>query len=324
MGEVRLGRRALLVGGVALLAACATTSDAQTVSVQTFNLWPGDPPGGAGVTANETIVERSTDPSRPDRAVTHVRKPTLRVFRPAQSDGSAVLICPGGGYQRVVLDKEGDETAMRLAQAGVTAFVLVYRLPEDGWAAGREAPLQDAQRAMRLIRAGTFASGIDPKRVGALGFSAGGHLAATLALLGKTESYEKIDAADSISPRPDFAALIYAAYLDGKGSPAILLGPAGPAPDLVARVDAQTQPMFLLHAADDATVKVESSMRMYAALKAAGVQAELHVFPEGGHGFGIARAAGKPVEVWPDLFLAWGRARGMFHWAEEITPSGSP
>ena len=296
-----------------MLGACATGSPiSQTVSIEIFDVWPGDPPGGEKVTAREEIIERSTTPGLHDRAVIHVRKPTLKVFRPVKPDGACVLVLPGGAYQRVVLDKEGDETAMRLAQAGVTAAVLVYRLPEDGWAAGREAPLQDAQRAMRLIRSGRVAQGLDQKRIGVLGFSAGGHLAATLTLLGGGQTYPAIDAADAVSARPDFAALIYAAYLDGKGSPAILHGPAGPAPDLIGRVGRETQPVFLLHAADDASVPVETSIRMYGALKAAGVPAELHVFPEGGHGFGIAKAKGKPVEAWPDLLLAWGSARGMF------------
>jgi acetyl esterase/lipase len=313
MGAVILNRRLVLASGAAVLGGCATGfPEAQTVSVETFDVWPGDPPGGEKVTAREEVIERSATPQLRDRAVIHVRKPTLKVFRPAKPDGSCVLIFPGGGYQRVVLDKEGDETAMRLAQAGVTAVVLVYRLPEDGWAAGREAPLQDAQRAMRLIRSGRVAQGLDNARIGVLGFSAGGHLAAMLTLDGGGQTYPAIDAADAVSARPDFAALIYAAYLDGKGSPAILLGPAGPAPDLIARVGRDTQPIFLLHAADDASVPVANSLRMYVALKAAGVPAELHVFPEGGHGFGIAKAKGKPVEVWPDLLLAWGRARGMF------------
>lgn len=232
------------------------------------------------------------DPARPDRAVIHVRNPTLKIFRPARAEGSAVLVMPGGAYQRVVLDKEGDEAALRLAEAGVTAAVLVYRLPEDGWASGIDAPLEDARRAIGLLRG---LSGVDAKRVGALGFSAGGNLAARLALEGHGRD------------RPDFVGLIYAAYLDGKGSAAMGVGP-----DLISRVDATAPPVFLAHAADDATVPVQLSVRMFEALRAAGAQAELHVFPEGGHGFGISRAEGKPVAVWPDLFLRWGQARGMF------------
>lgn len=282
-------RRGAIAGAMAL-GGCATVG-ASSVSIETVRLWLGDPPGAAGVTAKEEIIERSTDPARPDRAIVHVRNPTLKIFRPARADGSAVLIAPGGAYQRVVLDKEGDETAVRLAQAGVTAAVLVYRLPEDGWASGIDAPLEDARRAMEILRG---LRGVDAKRVGVLGFSAGGNLAAQLAL-------------EDGEVRPDFAGLIYAAYLDGEGSIAM-----GAGPDLIARVDTKMPPVFLVHAADDATVPVALSVRMFEALRAAGVAAELHVFPEGGHGFGIARAEGKPVAVWPELFLAWGRRLGMF------------
>ncbi|HEV7689782.1 MAG TPA: alpha/beta hydrolase [Hyphomonadaceae bacterium] len=304
MGAV-IDRRALLLAGASLAGACATgLGAAQDVSVETFDLWPGAPPGSPAVAPKEEIIERSRDPAHPDRAVIHIAKPTLKVFRPARPDGSAVLVAPGGGYQRVVLDKEGDETAMRLARAGVTAAVLVYRLPGDGWAAGLDVSLNDAQRAMRLLR--SRVAGMDARRVGVLGFSAGGHVAASLALRSGASPYARVDAADDLPARPDFAALIYAAYLDGNGLP-----PGFRGENLIGMASG-AQPMFLLHAADDATVPVERSLAMYAALKAAGVAAELHVFPEGGHGFGIERAKGKPVEVWPELFLAWGRARGMF------------
>jgi acetyl esterase/lipase len=303
---VRPTRRLAIVGAL-ILGGCVTVG-VQRVGVANFDLWQGEPPGAADVIVTEEIIERSKDPMRPDRAVIHVRRPTLRVYKPARPDGSAVLVIPGGAYQRVVLDKEGDETARRLAEAGVTAAVLVYRLPEDGWAAGREAPLHDAQRAMRLIRSW---SGIDIGRVGVLGFSAGGNLAARLALIDARQNYEARDALDQLSTKPDFVGLIYAAYLDGEGSPALALGPGAP-PDLIAGVGRTAPPMFILHAADDASVPVGLSVQMYAALKAADVPAELHIFPEGGHGFGIARAAGKPVAIWPDLFLAWGRARGLF------------
>jgi acetyl esterase/lipase len=277
------------MAGAMALGGCATVGASRT-SVETVRLWPGEPPGGEGVTAQEEIIERSRDPARPDRAVVHVRTPTLKIFRPWRADGSAVLVMPGGAYQRVVLDKEGDETALRLAQAGVTAAVLVYRLPGDGWASGADAPREDARQAMTMLRG---MPGV--RRVGALGFSAGGHLAARLAL--ESEGAE----------RPDFVGLIYAAYLDGEGSAAL-----GAGPDLISEVSRQAPPMFLLHAADDATVPVNLSIRMFEALQAAGVASELHVFPVGGHGFGIARAADKPVSVWPDLFLRWGRARGVF------------
>jgi acetyl esterase/lipase len=309
MGPV-IDRRVLLLSvTTSVLAACATGPAAtQSITTETLNVWPEGPPGGEGVTAREEIIERSTTPGVHDRAIVHVRTPTLTVFRPGRPDGSAVLVLPGGAYQRVVLDKEGEETALRLARAGVTAAVLIYRLPEDGWTAGRDAPLQDAQRAMRLLRS---RAEIDSRRVGVLGFSAGGHLAASLSLQGMKQTYPGKAPVDRLSARPVFTGLIYPAYLDGKGSPALLAGRGTP-PDLIAAVRPDAQPMFLAHAADDPSAPVANTIRMYEALKAAGAPAKLHVFPDGGHGFGIAKAKGREAQKWPDLFLAWGKARGVF------------
>lgn len=275
-----------------------------------LDVWRGAAPGGGAVTVKPAVIERSATPDVRDRALTGITRPTLTVYKPQKPDGSAVLILPGGAYQRVVIDKEGEEIARRLVAHGITAGVLLYRLPADGWAAGRDAPLQDAQRALRLLRSGV-AGPIDPARIGVLGFSAGGDLAASLALRADGITYERTDQADRLSAPPDFSVLIYAA-LDMS-----VQAPDGRAP-IVARapittfVTAWSPPCFIVHAADDTSVAVDPSLRLFAALKAANVPAEMHIFDAGGHGFGLRLAAGKPVEAWPDLLLRWGQHHRFF------------
>jgi acetyl esterase/lipase len=275
-----------------------------------LDVWRGPPPGGEAVTVEQTVIERSKQPDFHDRALTGITRPTLTIYKPAKPDGSAVLILPGGGYLRVVIDKEGEETARRLNARGITAAVLVYRLPADGWAAGRDAPLQDAQRAMRLLRGGV-AGPIDPARIGVLGFSAGGDLATALALRATAATYERTDQADLLSARPDFAVLMYPALNmtvkppDGKAQ--IKANVA-----LESLVTNASPPCFIAHAADDGSVSVDLSLKLFSALKAANVPAEMHVFGEGGHGFGVRLAAGKPVEAWPDLLVRWGQHHQFF------------
>jgi acetyl esterase/lipase len=275
-----------------------------------LEVWRGAPPGGEGVSVKQTVIERSTTPGVHDRALIGITRPTLTVYEPEKPDGSAVLILPGGAYLRVVIDKEGEETARRLNARGITAAVLLYRLPADGWAAGRDAPLQDAQRALRLLRSGA-AGPLDPARIGVLGFSAGGDLAAALALRAHGITYEPTDKADSLSARPDFSVLMY------PGINMSVKPPDGKAPiparaPLEAFVNAASPPCFIVHAADDAAVSVDLSLRMFSALKAANVPAEMHIFSAGGHGFGVRLAAGKPVETWPDLLVRWGQHHQFF------------
>lgn len=314
--------RSLVVGGAAVAALAPTAAAAaEPAAAEVIRLWPGKAPGAPARLPQEQITERSTSPDYRDRAVTGIGVPSISVYRPARPNGAAVLVIPGGGYIRVVIDKEGLETAARLNAAGVTAFVLRYRLPAEGWAQRADVPLQDAQRAMRLIRANTGRFGVDPKRIAVMGFSAGGHLAASLATRHAASVYAPIDAADRLPARPDLAALVYPvmsmrAPAVHAGSRDALLGPDPSEAQLDAYspdrgVTADTPPTFLLHATDDASVPVENSMLMFAALRAAGRTVEMHIFQEGGHGFGLRLAQGKPAERWPDLFLAWAARHGF-------------
>ena len=301
--------------GAILLAVCASFLASLRVALcsaaepapgapRELPIWPGVAPGGASVQVEETIVERSTTPGVHDRVWIGIRRPRLSVYAPAKPDGSAVLILPGGAYQRVAIDKEGEETARRLSARGVTAAVLFYRLPGDGWAAGRDAPLQDAQRALRLLRAGV-AGPLDTARIGVLGFSAGGDLAANLMLRSDATTYEALDSADRLSARPDFAGFVYPALHT-------LPAPDGNAVALESLVTHTSPPCFIVHAADDRSVPVEGSLKFFAALQAAQVPVEMHIFDEGGHGFGIRLVAGKPAEAWPDLLLRWGEQHQFF------------
>lgn len=302
-------------------ASAATPALAQAADpTEIVKLWPGKPPGALAALPRERVLDRVKTSGFQDRIVTGVGEPLMTVFRPARPNGAACLVIPGGAYIRVVIDKEGFEIAHRLAEAGVTSFVLRYRLPAEGWADRADVPLQDAQRAIRLIRAGAGRYGVDPARVAALGCSAGGHVAASLATGHGRTVYPPVDEADRLPARPDLSALLYpvidmALPHAHVGSRTALLG-ASPTPAAEAaysphrQVTAGTPPTFLVHAADDTSVPVENSLDYLTALRAAKVPAEAHIFEEGGHGFGIYLARGKPAHAWPDLFLAWAARRG--------------
>ena len=324
----RRGTLASLTGGLltSLLAGAANAKGAEPAKApadptEVLPLWPGDPPGSEGVSAVETVLDRTVAGAPRDRAVTHTRKPTLTVFRPAKPNGAAVILMPGGGYERVVTDKEGFETARWLADRGYTCFVLLYRLPGDHWGAGPDAPLQDAQRAVRLARSKAASLKVDPARIAIMGFSAGGHLAASLTTRFDAKVYDKVDAADDLSARPDLSGLIYPVISMAEGpvhagSRNQLLGPS-PTPEQITLyspdqvVTGREPPVFLLHAADDKTVPVVNSLMMFTALKTKKVPAELHVFEEGGHGFGLRSIAGKPVAAWPGLFETFAKRHGV-------------
>lgn len=322
-----LNRRGTLATLITSLLAAGLARGAKaealpmTDPTEIIELWPAGPPGGEKVTAVETVIERGDPKGLRDRALIHTRKPTLVVFRPKTPNGAAVMLAPGGGYERVVLDKEGHETARWLADRGYTAFVLFYRLPGDGWASGPDAPLQDAQRGIRLVRSRAAAMGFSPDRVAIMGFSAGGHVAASLTTRFAAKVYDRVDAADDLSAKPSLSALIYPVItMDPTtmhaGSRKQLLG-SSPTPEQIAlyspekQVTADLPPVFLLHAADDKSVPVENSLAMFAALKAKAIPTEMHIFEEGGHGFGLRFVTGKPVAAWPGLFETFAKRHGV-------------
>lgn len=288
---------------------------------ETIDLWPNGAPGMPADPPTEQVTERSPDHSINDRAVTGITKPRLVVFRPRIPNGAAIMLMPGGGYQRVVIDREGYELARYFSDRGFTCFVLFYRLPGEGWKDAPNTPLQDAQRAMRLIRSKVRDFALAPERIAAMGFSAGGHLCADLATRYNARVYDPVDAADTLTAKPFVAAPIYPVVtmippLAHAGSRELLLGKNASlalekahSPQL--NVSADTPPCFLCAAEDDPAVPVENSLMLRNSLKAHKVTVETHLFANGGHGFGLRKAIGKPVEIWPELFLNWARAQGL-------------
>lgn len=330
-----IDRRALMAGTLAMTLAASQRVGAQTAAPgtgsfvaalpqpsETIDLWPKGAPGMPKVPPVEKVNERSTDASINDRAVLGISRPRMAVFRPLKPNGAAILMTPGGGYSWVVIDKEGYELAPLFTDRGITVFVLFYRLPHEGWADGPNAPLADAQRAMRIIRDRASHYSIDPARVGAMGFSAGGHLCADLLARFDAKVYDAVDKADRLSARPFIAAPIYPVVsmkppVAHPGSRKNLIG-ASPSADLEQlhspdrNVPANAPPTFLVHAEDDDIVPVENSLLLRQALRDKRIPVETHLFTHGGHGFGVRRAIGKPAAVWPELFLAWARTQGLF------------
>ena len=323
-----IDRRSLI--GATLAASLVARTSAQTPPpakggalpaglpqpTETIDLWTKGAPGAPKVPLVETVNERSTDPQLTDRAVFGISRPRMAVFRPDMPNGAAVLITPGGGYKWVVVDKEGYELGRWLSARGFTVFVLFYRLPGEGWAAGPDVALSDAQRAMRLIRHRAAHYGVDPERVCAMGFSAGAHVCTDLVARFATPTYAPVDAADTLSPRPFCAAPIYPVVsMDRKnahpGSRKLLIDDkdaleAAHSPHL--NIAADSPPCFLIHAEDDDVVPVANTLMFRDALKAKGIAVETHLFANGGHGFGLRKAIGKPVGLWPELFLGWAKS----------------
>ncbi|GAB2957669.1 hypothetical protein GCM10027048_25370 [Hymenobacter coalescens] len=277
-------------------------------------LYVGTVPNSKPSEVKETSVTLANGGVR----ISNVVQPTLTVFRAPRdkANGTAVVVCPGGGYARLSIDHEGYDVARRLTEMGITAFVLKYRLPNEQTQPDKTtAPLLDAQQALRLVRQRAAEFGVNPARVGILGFSAGGHLASTAG----THFAQPLGAPkDNISVRPDFQVLLYPVIsfsdsLMHAGSRTNLLGPA-PAAEQIRlysnelQVTPQTPPTFLVHAADDKTVKVQNSLRFYEACLHHGVPVEMHLYPQGGHGFGLHNKTTK--DDWMGRLQNWLDAGG--------------
>jgi acetyl esterase/lipase len=269
-----------------------------------LRVWPEKAPGEKGDIPAEGIKNRSPKLGAIVTRVENVSEPTITLYRApkAANTGAAVVVCPGGGYGILAWDLEGTEVAKWLNSIGVNAVLLKYRVPRRKGRPMYEAPLQDAQRAIRLTRQHASEWGIDPKRVGQLGFSAGGHLAAASATNDDRPAYEAIDEADKLSCRPDFSVLIYPAYLLADAKSVTKLASE-------IRVTKKTPPAIIIQTQDDG-VKVECAIAYYLALKNAKVPVEMHLYPSGGHGYGL-RPNTHDVSTWPHRVEDWMRRRGL-------------
>jgi acetyl esterase/lipase len=272
-----------------------------------IELWPGAAPG------DKEAIGEENDTTKPDTGLvagkrvirlTNVSKPTITIYHASKSNdtGAAVLVCPGGAYRILALDLEGTEVCDWLNSIGVTGVLLKYRVPKRDAEKDHTGPLQDAQRALGLLRHRAKELGLDPKRLGVLGFSAGGHLAASLSNNNAQRNYARIDEADEASCRPDFSLLIYPAYLVSSQETNRL------APEF--NITDKTPPTFIAMAADD-PVHVENAFYYGIELKKAKVPVEVHIYENGGHGYGLRPRTDLPVTSWPQRATDWMRSRGV-------------
>jgi acetyl esterase/lipase len=309
-----IDRRMLLGAGALGAAALAMPRAAQAARITELFLWPKAPPGPGSASG----PERVSDKGKSVGAVSNVTHPRLRIYRPAQPNGAAVLVIGGGGYFRIEIASESTPACEWLASLGFVAAELYYRMPADGWSRG--APFADAQRAMRLMRAQAGQLGFDAPKLAILGFSAGGHLAGMTAAAADVARYQPVDDADSHSARPALAGLIYPVItlkppFDTTRSKKELVGltptPADSAEwSVETHVDQRTPPTFLAQAADDPISPIDNSLIMFDALCRANVQREMHVFQQGGHGWGLGER-GSAVGQWPALFQNFVGRNGL-------------
>jgi acetyl esterase/lipase len=267
----------------------------------TLPVWPGAAPGVRANSAPEVDTTTAKDnliAGKPVIRLGNVSVPTLTLYTPrGKSTGAAVVVFPGGSYRILAIDLEGTEVCDWLNSAGIACVLLKYRVPDSGPYPRSVAALQDAQRTLGIVRAHAAEWHIDPHRIGVLGFSAGAHLAAALSTHFDQRLYDPIDAADKLSCRPDFAVIVYPGYL--------AIAEEDFAPNSAIHVTENTPPSFIVQAEDD-PVHVENATVYFLALKNAKIPAELHIYAEGGHGYGLRRTA-LPVTAWPGLLETWLR-----------------
>ena len=268
----------------------------------TLPIWPKGVPGAASDAANApaevdtTTAKDNLIAGKPLIRLGNVSNPTITLYSPkGQNTGAAVVVFPGGGYQILAIDLEGTEVCDWLNSAGINCVLLKYRVPNTGPYPKSPAALQDAQRAVGMVRQHAAEWHIDANRIGVLGFSAGAHLAAALSTHYDQRLYDSVDAADQLSCRPDFAVIVYPGYLANAEKN------MAPNPDI--QPTAQTPPSFIVQAEDD-PVHAENATAYFLALKDAKVPAELHIYAEGGHGYGLRRTV-LPVTTWPQTVETW-------------------
>jgi acetyl esterase/lipase len=294
------------------LLACLFGAGATAAEPVVLELWPGKVPDETGTIGAEYVrmspkLDRTqVEVTGSTRMVTNVTRPSISVYRPTKDKdtGTAILICPGGGYWNLYWELEGEEVAAWLNSLGVTGVILKYRVPRRPDEPQREParrPLQDAQRAVSLVRWRAKDWGIAADRIGVVGFSAGGHLAVAAATNFGKRTYEPVDEIDKISCRPDFAIPVYSGYLRAKDKYEL-------APGLSIPKD--TPPMFIAHGGADLISDPEHSVVLYEALRRAGVLAELHIYAGAAHDFGVRRSD-RPCSTWTDSCAAWLRHQGF-------------
>ena len=290
-----------------LFTLFTTTATAQTppafhpmIPTESVAIWPDLAPG-------ETTRETGTDqPLRdnehpPITRVTNIRKPTMDVYPAEEPNGVGVLILPGGGFGKVVPDMEGSEAATILNRHGITAFVLRYRTKKDTGDPGWKRPLQDAQRAMAWLRDNSDRWRLSEERIGLLGFSAGGQVAARLLTDHGQLAYQAVDEVDAVSHQPHFAMLIYPWEMYDANTERLV-------PEIVVTKD--VPPTFIVHTNDDASTSL-GSVLFYAGLKQANVDAELHLYRTGGHGYGTRARPNSDIGTWPDRMIDWLKSHRM-------------